>query len=223
MRDLDVEGFVYHSIQAWDASLFHTMGELAVWSLAGALTWALSVAVKIVAAGGVHALTDTRVLDSVYATLQGVVSAVSELGAAALAFTVVLSEGSVGSVVAFGLGAGALEAGLLLRAAQVQTDADETSTEAASRVDGIQRHSFVVERVAALMGHVGARGLIWVGVHGPVWPVAVAVVTFAAVDGMASYGHRREWDWTAPTVWWRFNAFTLGLALVELLVFAVVV
>ncbi|NBB84879.1 MAG: hypothetical protein GVY12_01480 [Bacteroidetes bacterium] len=223
MSDSNTENLVRHLMQAWDAGHLDIVGELAVWLVAGALTWALSVAVKIVAAGGVHALTDTRVGDSVYAALQGGVSAVSELGAAALAFTVVLSGGSVGSVVAFGLGAGALEAGLLLRAAQVQTGADEASTGAAARVDGVQRYSFVVERVAALMGHVGARGLIWVGVHGPVWPVAVAVVTFAAVDGVASYGHRREWDWMAPTVWWRFNAFTLGLALVELLVFAVVV
>jgi hypothetical protein len=170
-----------------------------------------------------HALTDTRVPDSVYAALQGVVSAVSELGAAALAFAVVLPVGGVGAVVAFGVGAGTLEAALLFAAARVQTGADEAPTPAAPGVEGVQRHGFVVERVAALLGHVGSRGLIWVGVHGPAWPLAFALATFAAVDGVASYGHRREWNWMAPAVWWRFNAFTLGVALVELLVFAAVV
>lgn len=199
------------------------MIDLAIWFLAGALAWALSVAVKIVAAGGVHALTDTRVPDSLYAALQGAVSAVSELGAAALAFALVLSGGSVASVVAFGSGAGILEAALLLAAARAQNGADEASSTAAPRVEGIQRHGFVVERVAALLGHIGSRGLIWVGLHGPAWPLAFALVTFAAVDGVASYGHRREWDWMAPAVWWRFNTFTLGVALVELLVFAAVV
>jgi hypothetical protein len=87
---------------------------------------------------------------------------------------------------------------------------------------GLRRHTFLVERTAALIGHVGSRGLVWLSVHGPLWPGAAALLAFASVDGLAAYGVRREWDWLSPRVWWRFYPVVFGMGVLELLAFGVI-
>lgn len=201
--------------------------DTATWFGAGAITWALSVAVKMVAGGVVHMWTGARAPDAVQAALQGGVSAISELGLAALAFLFVLSGGSTSLVAIFGVGAGITEAAFLLLLARVQRGAEggtETSEPAdpptaPPAVSDLRRHSFLVERVAALLGHVGSRGLIWLALQGSIWPAGVALLTFSDVDGVAGYGVQREWDWMAPGVWWRFYPFALAVGTLELALF----
>jgi hypothetical protein len=190
-----------------------------VWFVAGGVAWALALAVKAVVSGGLHTLTDTRLSGPGYAALQGAASASCELGFAGAAFALVLPRGSAALVVAFGVGAGALEAVLLLAAARAEERAAQRTREDPPPVRGLRRHGFVVERTAATLGHVGARGLVWLGVHGSPWPWVLALVTFAAVDGTATFGVRRGWDWTAPAVWWRFNAFIVAVGILEVAVF----
>ena len=198
--------------------------DIVAWFVAGATTWAISVGVKVVASGVLHAATDSRLPDGGLGALEGVVSAVCELGAAALVLALVLSEGTPLTVVAFGLGAGSLEGALLYIAARESGSADQGDrppTPDPEPLTGPRRHTFVVERGAALLGHVGSRGLVWLSVHGPLWPAGLALLAFAAVDGVAAYGLRRNWDWMAPRIWWRFYTFALGTGLLEVLAFLV--
>ena len=59
------------------------------------------------------------------------------------------------------------------------------------------RYAVPLERLFALAGHIGARGLVYLGLHAP-FPVApgwmaLAVLMFATIDGTAVYGHLQHW------------------------------
>jgi hypothetical protein len=78
------------------------------------------------------------------------------------------------------------------------------------------RWTFVVERATALLGHAASRGLVWLAVRGRLPAVgAIACALFGTVDGVATYGVSKKWDWLEGRIWRRFYGFVLVVALVE--------
>jgi hypothetical protein len=51
--------------------------------------------------------------------------------------------------------------------------------------------------------------------------LAVALVPFAATDGVAAYGKLRQWNWSAPAVCRRAHAFFAGMSMTEALLLAI--
>ncbi|MCG8402643.1 MAG: hypothetical protein MJA84_13800 [Firmicutes bacterium] len=188
---------------------------IAWWFLLGAVTWAVSVGVKIVLSGLVDIEVKERLSAKHNAALQGLLSAVTELGAAAFVFLFVLPEGKLAYVIAFGAGAGIIEAAILLIVALLT----KKETESAKKLPWYQQWTFFIERFGAFLGHVGSRGLIWLGVHGPVYSIILAVIGFASVDGVAVYGTYQKWDWLQPKIWKRFYGFVMLVGVAEIAVF----
>ncbi len=193
------------------------------WFAAGALAWLVSVAVKMALWGVLDRGAGKRVPGGMRAAAGGLLSAACELGGAAAAFAW-LPAGDAWLAAAFGAGAGGLENIALLaigiaasgRGAGLRSDAAQATAPPMPRH---MRWNFVVERGSTLLGHIGARGLVWLGLHGTPCAPFVAVVTFSLVDGIAGYGKERKWDWLSWPTWKRFNAFLFALGLVELSLF----
>jgi hypothetical protein len=197
-----------------------------LWLGAGALVWGLSVEIKFLLADLWEIAAGERLPHAMRAAVHGLLSAACELGAAAAALKWVLPMGTAWHATAFGVGAGQVESCVLFSVgfwqaastAPAQTDVPGASSSAV--VPWHVRGTFVVERASALLGHVGSRGLVWLGLHAMPWTFALALATFALVDGVATHGSFRRWNWLAFPTWWRFYAFTLAVGLVELAVFA---
>lgn len=192
------------------------------WFVLGALTWAVSVAVKLVLSGVVHVATTKRLSPKWYAAAQGALSAVTELGAAALVFLYLLPEGSLSLVLAFGAGAGVVEALILFGVGLLSKTKAATAEKSASALPWYQEWTFAVERFGALLGHIGSRGLVWLAVHSslyPALPAILALISFSTVDGVATYGTLKKWDWLEPRIWKRFYSFATLVGVLEVALF----
>ncbi|HEY0328693.1 MAG TPA: hypothetical protein VGC77_06285 [Rhodopseudomonas sp.] len=205
----------------------------APWHLvvAGAVVWFLSVVAKsrIVRALRNPALPQPGSV-AANAVLQGFVSAV-ELAAAAgyLAALSALApfDWCVIDMVAFGVGAGSAEAGYVLWLGVFGPRPNEAELAAwvqGARVSWCVRYSVPVERLFALIGHTGSRGLIALSLFDAA-PLALlwaplAVVLFAITDGVAVYGHLQQWPWHDPTICRRAQSFFALMSVVEISLFA---
>jgi len=67
---------------------------------------------------------------------------------------------------------------------------------------------FAIERFLATVLHVACRVLVLASVaSGSVLPVAIALSFFVVVDGTATYGVVRGWNWCRSRTAQRFYAF----------------
>ena len=156
-----------------------------------------------------------RLSNTALAGTQGVLSAVSELGAAAAFFVLVIPELSYWQLVGFGVGAGAVEAIMLpfisnpFRGGTLGEHADEVFRASAEN-QSVQWLS-VLERIWAMLLQVSARGLVYFSVasHNPI-PACVGLAGFSVVDGSAYYWHLQKWRFDSLPVLARVHAF-LGL------------
>ena len=156
-----------------------------------------------------------RLSNPALAGTQGVLSAVSELSAAAAFFVYVIPGLSYWQLVGFGVGAGAVEAIMLpfisnpFKGGTLGEHADEVFRASATD-QGVQRLS-VLERIWAMLLQVSTRGLVYLSVatHNPI-PACVALAGFSVVDGSAYYWHLQKWRFDSLPVLARVHAF-LGL------------
>ena len=149
------------------------------------------------------------------AATQGVLSALTELGAAAAFFVYVVPALTWWQVVGFGVGAGAVEAIMLpfisnpLKGTALEQHAEKVFR-AAAGAHAVQWLS-VVERAWAMLLQVSARGLVYLSVaSGNPAPACLAVAGFSAVDGSAYYWHLKQWRFDSLPVLARVHAF-IGL------------
>jgi hypothetical protein len=203
----------------------------ASWHLvaAGALIWSASVCAKrliVMAAARVRAAF-VPLSPMAVAALQGVISAATELGAAA-AYLATLPVASLVELVAFGAGAGCAEAGYVLLLGIFGPQVDEAELRAWARgaaVSWCVRYAVPIERLFALIGHIGARGLVYLALlHGSplgaLWAI-LAVLLFAIVDTVAVYGHLKKWQWHDPALCRPAHSFFAILGVGEFLLFLV--
>jgi hypothetical protein len=153
----------------------------------------------------------------VRAAALGVISAVAELGAAQT--WVALNDPPERDVLAFGAGASSMEALSLLGygvASGGPSDDHLGSWAEGARHSRLVRHSLFAERFSATVLHVASRSLVAIGIRRR-RPAAVVLpaLLFAAVDGVASYGHAAGWIWVDPATARRFYAFLAAVNTVE--------
>lgn len=84
------------------------------------------------------------------------------------------------------------------------------------------RYAVPIERLFALIGDVGSRGLIYQAVIGGTAKMHCAIPAFALfslIDGIAVYGVRRGWQWHGSCR--RAHGTFAALGCVELLMFVI--
>jgi len=129
---------------------------------------------------------------------QGVVSAISELGAALLFFVFVVPDMTLAQVIGFGAAAGAVEAVMLpfIRNPLTGTPLGEHAGEVIERAseNSLIEWMSVLERVLAMFPHVASRGLVYISfATGNIGPALIAVSGFALIDGRAYFAHLEKW------------------------------
>ncbi len=158
------------------------------------------------------------------AIAQGIVSAVSELGAVLCFYLFVVPELTFAGLVGFGVASGSIEAIILpfmknpLEGTPLEGHARETINKIPenSRVEWLG----VLERVLASIVHTATRGLVYVSYStGNPLPAALAVLGFASVDGRAYFAHLEKWPFEDPRVLARFYRFLASIALTLALLF----
>lgn len=196
------------------------------WLLAGGGIWAATVVAKGLLASILARAVRKWLPIHVSAVLEGLLSALVELGGAALYFQS-RPRGRLTDGFAFGVGAGCTEALFVLLWAVTGVgggDADKQATWAArAAVSLCVRYALPIERFSALLGHAGSRGLVYLSVSVPPFqgvPLFIlALLLFAVVDGVASYGLTAGWDWLDPRVCSRFYGAVSGIGLLEVVLF----
>jgi hypothetical protein len=150
------------------------------------------------------------------AAVQGFVSAISELGVAALFLIFVVPPLTWWQVVGFGTGAGACEAIMMpfisnhLKSTSLADYMEDVAR--ASRKQPAVRWLGVLERVWAMLLQVSTRGMMYLSiVSGNPAPALVAVAGFTGVDGTATYWLYKQWRFDSLPVLVRVHVF-LGIA-----------
>jgi hypothetical protein len=173
------------------------------WLLLGAASWALAVALKVVADVVVQRTTKVALRDWAASILSGVWSSLCELGLAALAFW--FWSATFADALVMALGAALAEfMVLLIPAISANWNKKQTKTKEAAGWS-----AFFAERAVAIASHLSARALMWLGVAGTggFQAAASAFALFAVTEGIQAYGQAKEWDWLNRRVLLTFLIF----------------
>lgn len=195
---------------------------------AGASVWAISILVKYAIAMFVVPRIRKSFSTELVAIFHGMLSAVTELGAAALFFFFAWPV-SFTQAVAFGVGAGSFEATYVFVAGVFlsEDDPQETAAWAAGAEESYcVRYMVPIERCSALLGHISSRGLIYVGLAASAYAaqaslIAIACLLFACVDGVAAYGILKRWNWYDPKTCFRAHLYFFSISVIESILFLI--
>ncbi len=190
----------------------------------GAGTWGIAVALKQTLARWLNHALGRKAGQIVCAASQGLLSALLELGVAAL-YLRRLGSADLFTVLAFGAGAGSAEVVyVLVTGALAEPDTQKEAAWARHAWNSFcVRYQVPIERLFGVIGHIGSRGLVYLGLlasaaEAVLW-LSVALLLFTAVDGVATYGHLRDWDWSQPATCRRAHGFFAVISILELLLF----
>ncbi|MFH0989431.1 MAG: hypothetical protein V1799_05370 [bacterium] len=155
----------------------------------------------------------------------GFVSAISELGAALLFFIFVVPELTLPQLIGFGAAAGAVEAIMLvfIQNPLKGTPLEEHSSEVIQRAsaNNLIPWMSVLERALALFPHVATRGLVYISfISGNIVPVALAVLTFASIDGRAYFAHLEKWPFDNIRMLGKIYRYLALVGIFQVLLFA---
>lgn len=191
--------------------------------IAGAVAWCVAVGVKVGGMRIVGRVFDGLRLAPVWrAAIQGTWSATTELSLASIVFALAPRPMLLLNVLAVGLGAASTEILYLVALGTLRSTPAQTSRLkvwiVGAQMSWVVRHVFFVERAIASIGHIAARALIYIAVYRySIWPGLVALACFAFVDGEASYGHLRKWDWLRPDVAHKYYATAMAIVCIEVI------
>lgn len=197
----------------------------------GALSYALgAVGFKgLLYAGLVVPVLHKRLSPPWLATAQGFISALSELGAAALFFLVVSPELTIPELIGFGAAAGIVEALVIplmsiggidtLSGTPVEKNGAEQWREMGATPLAVMIFP-IIERGLTLVLHTVSRALVYAAlVLGNVVPALIAVSLFATVDGLAYYALLKKWKVLSFKIAIRYYALVAMIAGILTLVF----
>lgn len=193
----------------------------------GILSWILGVAVIKVP---IYHLLIVRLLHPILSNkwlgiINGLVSAIAELGSAFIFFYFVLPENlTLPQLIGFGLAAGAVESIILplmgnpLSGTPVKEQAENISKK--SQSDNRLNWMGLIERIIAYFIHIFSRGLVYISkVTGNLLPAIIAVVAFASADGKGYYDLLEKRDFTDIKILGKFYFFLMIIALILTLSF----
>jgi hypothetical protein len=154
----------------------------------------------------------------------GLISAISELGAAFLFFVFVVPKLTLVQLIGFGAAAGAVEAIILpfmqnpLKGTPLEDHLSEVIKKSSSNV--MIPWMAVLERVIALFTHIATRGLVYISfVSGNIIPAILAVVTFASIDGRGYFAHLEKWPFDNITVLKKIYIYFALIAIIQSILF----
>jgi hypothetical protein len=209
------------------ALLYLTAGAARYLAL-GAASWVLAVTIKLLVMRipGVPAVVASG---SFGAAVWGLFSAGCELGLCALllVFGGYDVDLSMANILAVGVGVASAEI-LYVFAAAIREHLRGRDEEALKQwIVGARqslwvRNMLFIERLSATLGHIGTRGLVLLAIDSAtIWPAAIALMSFAVVDGIAIFGRGRNWNWCDPKIARAFYSMTLLMAVLELSLFLI--
>jgi hypothetical protein len=192
--------------------------------LFGAASWAVAVLAKIGIAKH-SAIRRPSVGSEVRAFVWGLLSGLIELTSTAAVIWAFLETISANDVVALGIGVSSAEIIYILVVAmnsrdRMKNDQALEKWSAGAKRSLCVRYMLFIERLSAFLVHVGTRGLIYLAlIHHHLWPAAVALLSFAVVDGMAVYGKFKCWYLYYPMVANPFYAFATLIGICDSFLF----
>lgn len=211
--------------------LMHRMGVSREIIGYGALSYALgAVGFKgLLYAGFVVPVLHKRLSPAWLAAAQGFVSALSELGAAAVFFLLVTPRLSLPELIAFGAAAGIVEALVIplmsiggvdiLGGTPLERHGAEQWQELGATPLAVMVAP-IVERGLTMALHISSRALIYAAiVLGNFVPALLAVFLFASVDGVAYYALLNKWKLLSFSVAVKFYALVAAASGILSLVF----
>lgn len=150
--------------------------------------------------------------------LNGLVSAIAELGSAYVFFYFVLPENlTLPQIIGFGLAAGAVESIILpfmgnpLSGTPVTEHTENLFNK--SKSDIRLNWMGLIERVMAYFIHIFSRGLVYISkITGNFLPLIIAVIAFASADGKGYYDLLEKRDFTDIKKLGRFYIYLLIIA-----------
>jgi hypothetical protein len=188
------------------------------WAALGIISWIIGVAIKSLVTGQLYKDQLPRFNIYLQAILEGTISAITELAAAAI----FLSQTglSMTNALAFGVAIGVFEIlftfmlGVLELIDESEDAAALTLTDKLTWVSGW----FIIERSIALIGHITSRYLIYLAFAQHQSEIAVvSLILFTITDGLASYGLLAKWDWESSRILIRFYSVLAVVNLIEIL------
>ena len=192
--------------------------------LYGALAWAAAVIVKI-AVSLFPGAKRIMAAGKTGAAVWGAFSGLAELGLLGyLMLEGVVSTGAA-SAAATGIGAASLEIVYVLAEGVITDIRHPDPAKYQAWLRGARRSLWVaniifIERSAATILHVGTRGLLAISIGQILlFPIMIAMVSFAVVDGLATYGAVRKWNWFNPILCRLFCQFVLLAGALNLTLF----
>ncbi len=182
------------------------------WFLLGAATWALAVALKVLADVLVRRSMTAELRDWLASLLSGFWSSLCELGLAAFAFWFWSATFADALVVAVGA---ALAEFLVLLPAPVVANWYKKAQSKAKEAAGW--NAFFAERAVIFVNHLMSRGLVWLGIAGAGGLAAVgsALGLFALIETIQAYGQAKDWDWLNKRVLWTYLAVLAAVVAAE--------
>lgn len=197
------------------AALAAAAPELLTAAFVGAGTWVAALAVKH-AFGFIKPVARIGAAGKTGASAWGAFSSAAELGAHALAVSAGFLQAGVVAGAAAGIGVACIEIIYVLAVGVIADlrNPDPAKLESwrrGARRSGWVEHMLFIERASAAALHVGARALVGASLAGAGWVFAgIAFVLFAAVDGVATYGAARRWNWFNPVLCRRYYSFVIA-------------
>jgi hypothetical protein len=181
------------------------------WAFLGIGSWVVGCTAKVVIhyGCGLDHPVDGLGLQLARSTLSGVVSATTELAAAAL--FLLKARLRLVDVFAFGVGIGAFEVVFLLGCG-VASAAEPTP----EPVPLLIQLCFPIERTVALLLHTASRLLVYIALRRhSLLAGAIALAAFSLIDGTADHGTTAGWDFASVRVQGPFLAFCAVVTALE--------
>lgn len=197
--------------------------ELLEFFFIGGMAWGAGVAVKLLLAR-VSSIQKTMKAGAVGAALWGMISGFAEIGALWIVVAADLLPLQAQAGIACGFGAASFEIFYLIVVGAIEEHrhpdpAKYHRWEAAARKSYWVANIGIIERSGATVIHVVARWSLFVGLaHAAIIPVANAVLSITLVDGLATYGVARKWDWFNPRTCRAFYLSVFGAGAVGWLI-----
>ena len=205
------------------------------WVFAGAAAWALGLLVKFPLTAWIPRVKSwmgskdaPRPGYAALAVVAGLLSGLAELGLALSVLYLLVPLGDATTLIAFGVSAGSTEVFYVLlilapREAQkaLESGALRRKAQASPPPLGSVVLGSILERAYATVIHTTTRGLVAISILGsdPL-PGLLGLLAFTLVDGAASFGDFRGWNWQDARILRRFHAFGLGVAALGVVWFA---
>lgn len=185
----------------------------------GGVAWLSSLLIKIIYSLIINKYLELNHNKSFYLSItEGCLSATSELGITAIYFCYFLSNLLFIDIVSFGLGVSSAEIfSILIYSIWHQHSELEKKWIKAAQQSILICYMVPIERILTMGLHITSRILIFFSIHDHLFLLGLfSFVGFSIVDGVASHGHKYNWNWYSPKIALRYYFFISAVVILQL-------